>query len=66
MLYRGTNISEKEVEEIIKFYENKEINKKKFEPSYLIYSRGFLSFSKDECITRTFIGTIKGTQKILF
>ena len=66
MLYRGTNISEKEVKTIIEFYENKEINKKKFGPSYLIYSRGFLSFSKDESIAKTFIGTIKGTKKILF
>ena len=34
MLYRGTNISNEEVEKLIKFYENRTINKKEFETSY--------------------------------
>ena len=37
MLYRGTNISNEEVEKLIKFYENRTINKKEIESSYLKY-----------------------------
>ena len=66
MLYRGINISNKEYEKLIKFYEYRTINKKEIESWYLIYSRGFLSFSQKENISKNFIGTIKVTKKILF
>ena len=66
MLYRGTNISNTEVDQLCDFYKNREINKKEFEPLYLIYSRAFLSFSKDEEKAKTFLGNIEGTRTILF
>ena len=64
-LYRGSNISEKEIENILNYYKNKKIENEN-QPLYLIYSRAFLSFSKDLNISRSFIKDNKNTKKILF
>ena len=67
ILYRGTNISEIEVNNIINFYNNM-IRKKEDNTLYLMYSRAFLSFSKrkEVCLSGTFIKDIPNTRKILF
>ena len=61
ILYRGTNISEREMNDIIKKY-----NEKKDELSYLVYSRAYLSFSLDKSLIVQFLKDIKGTKKVLF
>ena len=65
ILYRGANISEKEMDNIIKYYRIREKNEK-IENCYLIYSRAYLSFSKDKDISLGFINNIKGTKNVLF
>ena len=65
ILYRGTNISNEEVENILNFYKKKK-NNDGYQPSYLIYSRAFISFSKSKDVSLGFIKDIKGTKKILF
>ena len=71
MLYRGTNISEIETENLknmLNFYKNRKLvlTENEFQPLYLIYSRAYLSFSKNKEISLGFIKDIKGTKKILF
>ena len=66
MLYRGARLSNEEFEILNKFYENRKINKEKFEPSYLMYSRAFLSFTKEEDKTLQFLLSGEGTKTILF
>ena len=68
LLYRGTNISDKEMDILINFYNNIKINENvnEFHPSYLIYSRAYLSFSKNKNKSLSFIGNIPNTKKILF
>lgn len=66
MLYRGATLSNEEFEKLNKFYENRKINKKEFEPSYLMYSRTFLSFTKTESMTHQFFSSKEGTKSILF
>ena len=66
MLYRGARLSNEEFEILNKFYENRKINKEKFEPSYLMYSRAFLSFTKEEDKTLQFLSSGEGTKTILF
>ena len=65
ILYRGTNISDEEVENILNFYKNKKNNDEN-QPKYLIYSRAFISFSKDREVSMNFIKDIPKTKKILF
>ena len=67
-LYRGANISEIETENMFNFYRNRKfvLNKKEFQPLYLIYSRAYLSFSKSKDISLGFIKDINNTKKILF
>ena len=65
ILYRGANISDKDMDNLINYYKNRE-KKDKLENCYLIYSRAYLSFSKDEKTSIGFIGNIPGTQKVLF
>ena len=66
MLYRGARLSNEEFEILNKFYENRKINKEKFEPSYLMYSRAFLSFTKEQDKTLQFLSSGEGTKTILF
>ena len=66
MLYRGARLSNEEFEILNKFYENRKINKEKFEPSYLMYSRAFLSFTKEKDKTLQFLSSGEGTKTILF
>jgi hypothetical protein len=66
MLYRGAIMSDQEVVKLLEFYKNRNLNKEKFEPSYLIYSRTFLSFSKNESVAKNFAGSRDGAKKILF
>ena len=73
ILYRGTNISNEEIDIMINFYQNRKINEKNniinnndFNPSYLIYSRAYISFSKDKNKSLRFIKNIPNTKKILF
>ena len=65
ILYRGTNISNEEIENILNFYKNRK-NDDGYKASYLIYSRAFISFSKDKNVSLGFIQDIKNTKKILF
>lgn len=65
LLYRGTNISNIEVENILNFYKDRKSNDE-FQPSYLIYSRAFISFSKNKSVSMKFIRNTPGTKKILF
>jgi len=66
MLYRGATISKEEFKTLNEFYENRKINKKEFEPSYLMYSRSFLSFSKKEDNAKIFIEPKENTVSLLF
>ena len=66
MLYRGARLSNEEFEILNKFYENRKINKKEFEPSYLMYSRTFLSFTQEENKTYQFLTSKEGTKTIIF
>ena len=64
-LYRGVNISDVEVDNILNFYKNRKVNDEN-EPLYLIYSRAFLSFSKNKGVSLGFLKDIPNTRKILF
>ena len=64
-LYRGVNISDVEVDNILNFYKNRKVNDEN-EPLYLIYSRAFLSFSKNKDVSLSFLKDIPNTRKILF
>ena len=44
ILYRGTNISNEEIENILNFYKNRK-NDDGYKSSYLIYSRAYMSSS---------------------
>ena len=55
-LYRGSKMSKSEIEEIIILYEDWKVNDDKSLPSFILYSRCFLSFSKDENQIMNFIG----------
>ena len=55
-LYRGTRMTKNEIENIMKKYEEWKLKKDKSIPSFLLYSRCFLSFSKDENQILKFIG----------
>jgi len=65
ILYRGANISEYEINNLYKFYKNKNITNE-FQPSYFLYSRSYLSFSKNKNISLKFIKDIQSTKKVLF
>lgn len=58
-LYRGTVMSKKEIDEIIKLFnqweEEKDKNNDKSLPLFLLYSRCFLSFSKDKNQIKKFL-----------
>ena len=56
LLYRGSKMSRKEIDNIINLFENWKKNKNNSLPSFLLYSRCFLSFSKDQNIVKDFIG----------
>ena len=56
LLYRGTKMSRIEIDKIIKLYEKWKEKSDKSLPSFLLYSRCFLSFSKDENQILKFIG----------
>ena len=66
MHYRGTNMSEDEIKRLCDFYKNKIITNNEFQPSYLIYSRAFLSFSTDKYISLNFIKDIPNKKEVLF
>ena len=71
ILYRGTQISNDEIKNIYAFYANrkKDDSNKEFIPSYLIYSKAYLSFSKKKHVALRFIQNaqdIPNTKKILF
>ena len=65
-LYRGTSISEDEINKLYDFYKNKFITNNEFQSSYLIYSRAYLSFSTDINISLKFIRDIENKKKVLF
>ena len=65
-LYRGTSISEDEINKLYDFYKNKFITNNEFQSSYLIYSRAYLSFSTDRNISLKFIRNIQNKKKVLF
>ena len=54
-LYYGTILSKEKIDKI-KSYEFSDVDYDKF-PSYILYSKCFLSFSKDENIARQFMGS---------
>ena len=55
-LYRGTKMTRNEIDKIIKLYDQWNKKGDKSIPSFLLYSRCFLSFSKDENQILKFIG----------
>ena len=61
-LYRGTKMSRIEIDKIIKLYEKWKEKSDKSLPSFLLYSRCFLSFSKDEDVIQDFIGNTDNTH----
>ena len=66
-LYRGANISETEINNILNYYKNRnENNENQNKNLYLIYSRAFLSFSKKKNISLNYLKDIEKTKKILF
>ena len=56
VLYRGTKMTRKEVDEIIKRFEKWKNTNDKSLPSFLLYSRAFLSFTKNEDKLLNFLG----------
>ena len=58
-LYRGTQMSKKELDEIMKKYDEWKVKDDKTLPSFLLYSRCFLSFSKDEEKAMSFLKNLK-------
>ena len=67
ILYRGTNISDYEITNLLQFYSQKKfVIYGEFQPLYLIYSRTYLSFSKNKNVSLGFIRNINGTKKVLF
>ena len=71
LLYRGINISNKEIQKIENFfkqYKSEELNNiDNFESGILVYSRAFLSFSLKMDIAKRFMkNNIDGTSKVLF
>ena len=66
-LYRGANISDIEIDNILNFYKNiNEMNEFQNKNLYLIYSRAFLSFSKNKVVSLKFLKDIKNTKKVIF
>ena len=66
-LYRGANISDIEIDNILNFYKNRnEMNEFQNKNLYLIYSRAFLSFSKNKVVSLKFLKDIKNTKKVIF
>ena len=55
-LYRATRMSRKEIDDIMKKYEEWDAKGDISFPSFLLYSRCFLSFSKDKKIIKNFLG----------
>ena len=69
MLYRGSIISNEEMEKIEEFQKNNNNNIENtdnFKPKVLIYSRSFLSFSLNEEIAKKFIRYKDGFTSVLF
>ena len=56
LLYRGSKMSRLEIDKIIKLFEIWKEKQDKSLPSFLLYSRCFLSFTKDEDRVIDFIG----------
>ena len=56
-LYRGSNMSKKEIDKIIELFNQfEEKNVEKSLPVFLLYSRSFLSFTKNKKNIESFIG----------
>ena len=67
ILYRGTNISDYEITNLLQFYSQKKfVIYGEFQPLYLIYSRTYLSFSKNKNVSLGFIRNINGIKKFCF
>ena len=58
-LFRGTQMSKIELDEIMKKYEEWKVKDDKTLPSFLLYSRCFLSFSKEEKIAMSFLRNLR-------
>ena len=56
ILYRGTKMTRKEIDNIRKSFEEWNKIKDKNLPKFLLYSRTFLSFTKDKINIRSFLG----------
>lgn len=56
ILYRGTKMTRKEIDNIRKSFEEWNKKKDKNLPKFFLYSRTFLSFTKDKLNIRTFLG----------
>ena len=56
ILYRGTQMTRNEIDNIMKVFEQWKQKGDDTLPSFLLYSRCFLSFSKDENVILNFIG----------
>ena len=66
VLYRGGKLSNNEIEKIKKDLKDL-ANKKEKEPGIIVFSKTFLSFSKEESIAKEFLGDReKGLNKVIF
>ena len=67
-LFKGANISDNEIDTMIDFYNNKKENDNsgEFQPLYLLYSKSYLTFSKDKTLSLEAIKDIEKSKKILF
>ena len=67
-LFRGANISDNEIDSMIDFYNNRKENDNsgEFQPLYLLYSKSYLTFSKDKTLSLEAIKDIEKSKKILF
>ena len=67
-LFKGANISDNEIDTMIDFYNNKKENDNsgEFQPLYLLYSKSYITFSKDKTSSLEAIKDIEKSKKILF
>ena len=67
-LFRGANISDNEIDSMIDFYNNRKENDNsgEFQPLYLLYSKSYITFSKDKTSSLEAIKDIEKSKKILF
>ena len=66
VLYRGSYIGKKEFEKIKQKYKEYCDSDDKSLPAFLLYSRCFLSFSKEENVAKNFLGNNNDTTYAVF